>query len=258
MNWFPQIGAGSIAQFPLRRVRRWRSITNMLECGEQIVLPDPGAGQIEWRLAYQDLSDSEVEGLQELFSASKGSYGAFGFVDPLANLLAWSEDLSRPDWQPGSLSVAGSINDPLGGHGAWSLSNGSPGALSLTQSVGLPGSYILCFSAWIRSDSPSTVTLLRDGVQSNIAAGSAWKRAFVSGRGTNGAASSTLSISVAPGQTAQVFGLQAEAQPYPSQYKPSTAGSGIYEETYFASDELTITSTAPGLSQCEMTLLSRV
>ena len=31
MNWFPQIGAGSVAQFPVTRSRKWRAITNSLE-----------------------------------------------------------------------------------------------------------------------------------------------------------------------------------------------------------------------------------
>ena len=33
---------------------------------------------------------------------------------------------------------------------------------------------------------------------------------------------------------------------------------GIYEETYFAGDELTMKSTSPTLSSCDVTLISRV
>ena len=40
MSFFPQIGAGSVAQFPLTRSRKWRAITNNLESSEQIILPD--------------------------------------------------------------------------------------------------------------------------------------------------------------------------------------------------------------------------
>jgi hypothetical protein len=80
----------------------------------------------------------------------------------------------------------------------------------------------------------------------------------VSGAGGAGSTQSTFSIAVDAGQTIQVWGLQAEAQPYPSQYKQTTTASGIYEETYFGVDELRMTSTGPGLSACEIVLTSRV
>ena len=60
MNWFPQIGSGTVAQFPLTRQRKWRAITNVLANGERISLPDENGGQIEWMLTYQDLSDAEA------------------------------------------------------------------------------------------------------------------------------------------------------------------------------------------------------
>jgi len=49
-----------------------------------------------------------------------------------------------------------------------------------------------------------------------------------------------------------------EAQPYPSVYRQTSAAEGIYAETYFENDELKITSTSPGLSSCEISLMSRV
>ena len=105
MSWFPQTGAGSIAQFPLRRTRKWRSIANRTESGERILLPDTAAGQIEWQLSVQELNDAESGRLSDFFSAAQGRFGSFLFIDPLANLLGWSEDLSRPDWQMGLLTV---------------------------------------------------------------------------------------------------------------------------------------------------------
>src|SRR3954469_22737857 len=99
MNWFPQIGAGAVAQFPLHRKRQWRAISNVMESGERISLPDSKGGQIEWRLSYQELTDTEAAKLAGLFGAAGGQAGSFGFVDPFANLLGWSEDLSKPGWQ---------------------------------------------------------------------------------------------------------------------------------------------------------------
>ena len=258
MNWFPQIGAGTLVQFPLRRKRMWRTISNDLENGERILLPDGASGQVEWGLSYVDLSDTEAENLRSLFASMRGQWGSFGFVDPLANLLAWSEDLSRPDWQLGLLSKSPGASDPAGGQNAWTLSNGSAGEQSLNQSLELPGEYVTCFSAWVRADTAGPVSLVRDGVRSTATVGPAWKRMYVTGAGTAGSSVSSFSVALAAGQTAQVFGLQVEAQPFPSQYKPASAAAGIYPETSFGSDELTFTHTGPGLSACAVKLLSRV
>jgi hypothetical protein len=258
MSLFPQIGAGSVAQFPLTRSRRWRAIANQLESTEQIMLPDTAAGEIGWRLSYQDLTDTEAGALSSLFASSQGSFGAFTFVDPMANLLGWSEDLSQPVWQAGLLQHASGVNDPLGTLRASSITNASPGAQTLTQTLALPGSYVACFSVYLRSDTAGSVTLQRDGTHVTAAVGPAWQRVFVSGAGTGEAVQSSFSISVAAAQTVDVWGLQVEVQPYPSAYRQTTAPLGIYEETYFENDELRIARVSPALSSCEIRLLSRV
>jgi len=113
MSFYPQIGSGTVAQFPVARTRKWRVITSVLESGERIVLPDTSAGQIEWGLSYVDLSDAETALVSGLFTASQGGFASFTFIDPLANLLGWSEDLSQAGWQAGLLTTASGIADPL-------------------------------------------------------------------------------------------------------------------------------------------------
>jgi hypothetical protein len=258
MSWFPQIGAGSIAQFPLRRSRKWRAIVNELESGERILLPDTAAGQVEWQLSYQDLTDAETATLSSLFSASQGGFETFTYIDPMANLLGWSENLSQPNWQAGLLQCTSGVTDPLGTQRAWSLANGSAGTQQLQQTLGVPGAYVTCFSAYLRANTPGTIIMSRDSVTTTAMIGPAWKRAFASGPGSAGATESTFSIAAGAGQTIQVYGLQVEAQPYPSLYKQTTTALGIYEETWFANDVLTITGTSPGLSSCNVVLVSRV
>jgi hypothetical protein len=258
MNWCPQIGAGSLAQLPLSRKSAWRSISNELESGEWIGLPDSPASHLEWRLSYRDLTDDEAARLKALFTASKGSAGSFGFADPLANLLAWSEDLSKPDWQAGLLSVTQGAADPLGTERAWTLVNGSAGLQSLTQTIGIPGEYVGCFSLWIRSSSPGIVLLRRDGAESAVSVASSWKQVYISAAGGPDTAHSTISLALTPGQSIDVWGLQFEAQPYASQYKATRESAGVYPNTYFAADELTMTSTGVGLTSCEITLISRI
>lgn len=258
MNWYPQIGAGSMAQLPVSRTRKWRAIKNSLESGEQVTLPDRTAGQIEWKLTYQDLSSAEAQSLSSMFASSQGQFAPFAFVDPMANLLGWSEGLSQSCWQAGLMQVNAGLADPLGTQRAWSLANPNTAAQTLQQTVAIPGSYVACFSAYLQSGVPGTVILQRDGNQTTLRVGPGWTRGYLSGVGANGAAQSIFSIVVNAGQLVNVWGLQVEAQPYPSAYKQTGEAPGIYEETYFAGDELTMTSTGPGLSACEIGLVSRV
>jgi hypothetical protein len=258
MSWFPQIGAGSMAQFPLQRSRKWRAIVNDLESGERIMLPDADAGQVEWRLSYQDLTDAETANISSLFSASQGGFETFTFIDPMANLLGWSENFSQPGWQTGLLQCTSGVTDPLGTLRASTLTNNSPGTQQLQQTLGVPGAYVACFSGYFRGTSPGTIIISRDSVTKTVTVGPAWQRAFVSGPGSAGATQSTFSIASGAGQTVQIWGLQVEAQPYPSLYKQTSAALGIYEETWFGNDELTIASTSPGLSSCDIVLVSRV
>ena len=222
------------------------------------MLPDAAAGQIEWHLSYRDLTDAEVLNLSNLFVASRGGFDAFTFIDPLANLLGWSENLSQPDWQAGLLQTQGSVADPVGTLRAWTVTNGTSGVQTLTQTLGISGNYVACFSLWVRSNAVGAFTLARDGHQISATIGPVWTRIWVSGAGTSAAAQSTFSLLIGAGQSIDVFGLQIEAQPHPSAYKPTVASIGIYEETYFGTDELKVTSEGVGFSSCAITLISRV
>jgi hypothetical protein len=229
-----------------------------MEDGEIIMLPDTTAGQIKWKLSYQDLIAAEVQNLSNLFTASQGGFAPFTFIDPMANLLGWSESLAQSSWQLRLLQTAAGVADPLGTTKASSVTNPSTGTQSIQQSLGVSGDYVTCFSAYLRSSVPGTVILQRDGTALTVTVGTAWQRAFVNGIGVSGAIQSTFSIALAAGQTIDVWGLQVEVQPYPSTYKQTVAALGIYPETYFANDELTITSTSVGLSSCGINLVSRV
>jgi len=229
-----------------------------MESGELIRLADNTTDEIAWRLSYEELTDAEASALTDLFASVNGRFGAFLFIDPMANLLGWSEDLSRPDWQAGLLQISAGATDPLGTLRAWSLHNTAAGTLEIQQSIAMPGDYTGCFSAWMRSSTAATVVLGRDALAVSCAVGPVWKRFSVRGSGGAGAGQSTFSLSVAAGQAIDVWGLQAEAQPYASQYKQSASATGIYGETYFADDELRMVSTGVGRTSCEIRLTSRV
>ncbi len=258
MNWFPQVGAGVMAQFPLQRKRQWRAITNVLESGETISLPDSKGGQIEWRLSYQELTDAEIGRLSSLFSTCKGEAASFGFVDPLANLLGWSEDLAKPDWQSGLLTITGGLSDPMGTQRAWNVQNTADGEQMLSQTLGIPGHYTACFSAYVRSDSAGSIGIMRDRTRLNLPVGPQWKRIQISGAGVADAEQATFAIVLPARAAVKIFGLQVEVQPWPSAYRPTGAAAGILQETRFGGGQLAVTSTAPGLSACQIKLISRV
>jgi hypothetical protein len=257
MSNFPQIGRGTLAQFPIRRSRSRRSITNTLESSERITLSDAAAGEVEWKLSMTDLSDAETSAIAGLFQDMRGQFGSFLFVDPMANLLGWSEDFSRPDWQVGLLTATGGLADPLGTSRAAVISNNAAGAQSIQQTIGLPGDYVACFSVWLSSDAPAQLLLGRDGRTLSVPAASRWKRAFLGGAGVPGAGQSTFSLTIPAGNSVKVWGFQVEAQPYPSKYRVTAGARGIYEETHFGTDELNLTRTGVGLSSCDLILRSR-
>jgi hypothetical protein len=228
-----------------------------MESGEMIMLPDAPASRVAWNLKYSDVTAAEAAKFNALFGAAQGEYGSFLFVDPMANLLAWSEDFTRPNWQPGLLRITAGANDPLGTTRACVVVNPGQAEQSLTQTLNVPGDYVACLSVWARSDSNTAFALTRDGLRSDFALSSAWTRYTLSGTGAAGAPNSVFSVVVAAGQNIQIFGPQVEAQPAASSYKQTNTAAGIYPETYFASDELPMTCTGPGLFAFEIDLISR-
>jgi hypothetical protein len=258
VSFYPQIGNGVVAQFPFRRTRHWRAITNQLESGELITLADTAGGQAAWTLRYEELTNVEAEALSGLFASAKGQFGSFTFIDPMVNLLGWSENLTNAGWQAAELSIATGAADPLGTQRASTVSNPTEGPLALSQTPGISGDYVACFSAYVLASGAGTITLQRDGQQTTASVGPQWRRVWLSGTGTSGAAQSTFSLMLSAGQAIRVFGLQVEAQPAPSVYRLTGAAAGIYEETYFADDQLTMTSTGPGFSRATINLISRI
>jgi hypothetical protein len=257
MTWFPQSANGCLVQLPLKRRFVWRAITNQLENGERISFPDPGAGRVEWKLGYQELSRDEATTLSNFFRSARGAFGTFSFVDPTANLLGWSEDLSRPDWTRGLLTTSAGHPGPYAGLEAIRILNPAPASQQLTQTVALPGAYTACFSLWLRADIASAVTLSRGSATQRVIAGPVWKRHYIAGS-LPGEDNAAFALNLQAGQAVDVWGLQAEAGPWPSQYRPTTSPDGIYERTSFAADELAVTATGVDLFATEFTLISRL
>src|ERR1041385_8610371 len=98
MLYFPQLSSGAIAQYPLRKRSVEKTIVNRSPDGTTIKYSDRGATFREWQLAFQNLNDSEMDALQQFFSACEGRLHAFTILNLTGNLLAWSEALGQPVW----------------------------------------------------------------------------------------------------------------------------------------------------------------
>ena len=186
MSFFPQVGCRiGGKQFPVSRSRRWRAIVNQMESSEVIMLPDANAGQIQWKLSYQDLAAAEVQSLSNMFNASQGAFAPFTFIDPLANLLGWSEKVFRSRaWQVGLLHTAAGAPLIPWELRASSVTNLSPGTQALQQSLGVSGRLCRVFQCLPpeqhgrHGNTPAVMVMALA-----VALSSAWQRVFLNGKG---------------------------------------------------------------------------
>jgi hypothetical protein len=239
---YPQLTTGAYSQFPLRKQRRTRTVTNMAADGSSIKLADPNGALAEWQLRYEGLSDTELGNLLKFFAASEGSLNGFTFLDPAGNLLAWSEDLTNAVWEAGPfLARASGVTDPLGGANAFNLTNSGEGAQSITQTLNVPTGYTYTLSVYVQAAQPTTVTLQLGAISAQATAVPGWTRISVTGSGDPAAASILFGVELPPGVIG-VFGPQVEVQAEPSAYQKSTTG-GVYQDARFGDDTFSFATT---------------
>src|SRR5579864_6487218 len=169
MLYFPQLSSGATGQYPIQKRCIERTIINQLADGHTVKFADAGAEQVAWQLTFQDLTDSEIGNLQQFFSSCEGELNAFTFLDPLGNLLAWSEDLSQAVWEVGALlQVSSGIDDPNGGTNASRVTNPTGSSLTVQQTLNVPGWFAYSFSLYVRGQGGASVSLFRQaGVASD-------------------------------------------------------------------------------------------
>lgn len=243
MLTYPQLATGAMSQFPVRKQRRLRTVTNTAADGSSIKLADPGAEITEWQLEYAELTDDEVAALQQFFAAAEGTLNGFTFLDPTANLLAWSGKLDEAVWQRAPLlSITSGFADPGGGTKAWRLSNSGGAAQTITQTLEAPAGYLYCFSAYVRSSQAMQVTMLVGSQRAERAVTAEWTRITFAATGDPAAESIHFGLETPADGSLEVFGMQAEPQAGASVYKATTAG-GVYENARLRDDVLSITAT---------------
>jgi hypothetical protein len=262
MLYYPQLSTGTLAQFPLRKSLLKRTVVNDCLDGRTVKLADVLAGTVQWELNYAGLTEAEWNAMKTLFLAVEGRLQTFVFLDPTDNLLRLSETFSSSVWQKGSLLlITTGIADPLGTTRAVRIVNPSAVDLSISQAIIAAGWFQYCFSAYVRSAAPGTVTLTRRTADGNDArresTGPLWRRIYSFG-GIEGTADEIeFGITIPAGGTVELFGLQAEAQPQPSAYKRTDSQAGVYGATRFKDDALSPIAAGPNDYSLQVHLVSK-
>jgi hypothetical protein len=239
----------------VQKQRRARTVVNRAADGSTIKLADPAGEVTEWVLTYTDLSDEEAAALRAFFSATEGTLNGFTFLDPVGNLLAWSDQLDQAAWQKDPLlSLTGGVTDPRGGALAWRLSNSGGAEQGAGQTVVAPGAYEYCLSAYVRAATATSVGLTAGSQTARRAVASEWTRIAWTCSGDAQATSMRFGIEIGAGEVVEVYGLQVEAQTAASGYKASGRG-GVYEDAHLGDDVLTITSTDLNRNSCTVKII---
>ena len=242
MLHFPQLSSGSVAQYPVTKSIEHRTVFNEAADGSVIRYCDADAVRTRWTLRLTGLSDAEKTGLEDLFAGAEGRLRPFVFVDPFANMLRWSEDLTQSLWLRDPLLQA-SEGRPV------RLTNAGQTVQAVRQQVPAVAGWRYCLSALVRSTASTEVTLrisTVDGAFENRSvADSEWRRLFCSGSIDGTARELTVEMRVAAGAAVDVAELQLEAQPMPSPYKPSGGLGGVHDSTRFDQDTIEFTTYGP-------------
>jgi hypothetical protein len=241
---FPQLTTGAAALYPVTKQSLQRTVVNVLADGSMIVYADPDGAIAGWTLRATGLTQAEWNAIESLFQQTAGMSRTFTFLDPAGNLLLQSENLSAGAWTTGALvHLTAGISDPFGTTRATRLVNTGQASAGVTQILNVPGSFQYSLSAWVRTTSGSAVTLAIANGSKSLAAGTQWKRVYFSSNpGQTGATTVTFGAQIAAGGSVELFGMQAEAQPGPSDYKITGAAGGVYPKARFGSDQITVTA----------------
>lgn len=250
--YFPPLRSGLFAQYPVSRTDEyalaeaeapggtlWRSRTNR-----------PPVRR--WRLELEDLSDEEAAQLVSFYESCRGGWQTFSFPDPMANLFAWSEDLTASVWKrsPGVSVTRANAEAPA----EFLVVNASGAPGRLWQDLDLAPGAAVCFSCELQGSPGKEAGILAGGAVRRILMRDAWQAESVTGFSSGGPQSA--GIELAAGAALRVRCLQAEVQVAPSAYQPTFEAGGIFSRTRFAQDGLLVVSTAPGRNRVTVVLES--
>jgi hypothetical protein len=202
----------------------------------------------EWELRATGLTLVEWTAIETLFQAVSGRLAAFTFLDPAGNLLQRSEAFGDSEWDNSPLmQLTPGVDDPLGTTRATHVVNAGSAAGAIAQTLAVPGNFRYALSVWAKTTAASSVTLSATtsggSATQDFALTSQWRRISLEiGLGLN-TDSVVFGTELQAGASADLFGMQVEAQRGVSDYKKTDGSGGVYAQARFSADELTVTAT---------------
>jgi hypothetical protein len=244
---FPQLSTGASALYPLTKTSRQRSVVNTLGDGSMDVYADPDAASLGWELQGKGLTAAEWGAIEALFEATSGMWQPFTFLDPVGNLLAESEDFGASAWTNGALiDLTTGAADPLGTTRATAVVNAGQATEGVAQTLTVPGNFQYCLSIWARTGNGTNVTLsistTGGSATQTFVLGTQWTRVTLAANLAQSTDAVTFAANLTAGGAIDIFGMQAEAQWGPSDYKLTGTSGGVYPGARFGADRLTVTA----------------
>src|SRR5260221_2589732 len=145
---------------PMTRQSRYTTRINRMPDLAETRTGDQLGPLFRWDLQLGPLSDADAAAIQDFYAARNGGYESFAFLDPLDNLLQWSEDFSQAVWQkssPANFAVSSGVSDPLGGSAAQTLSNTSGATNTMSQTLlANPQGSTFTASVWLQGSAMVT------------------------------------------------------------------------------------------------------
>lgn len=255
---FPQLSTGASAVYPVTKRFVTKTAVNILADGSKDLVADPDGSVTTWELRAMGLTRVEWNAIEALFQQTCGRWGSFTFLDPLGNLLVQSETLTDSVWAKGALlQLTVGIADPLGGSRATRVVNAGQASAAVEQTLAVPGGYQYCMSVWARSATGSRVSLAIAGASKSFALTEQWRRIFATVNPEQpGAETVTFGAHLDAAETVDLFGMQAEAQLGPSDYKPTGARGGVYSRARFDTDHMTVTARSTDVHDAVVRIVS--
>jgi hypothetical protein len=245
------------AGFPLKRETCFLTRVNRLEGGAEYRLCEQQRRLCRWEFDLRNATLEQLQRLEASFQGVAGRYESFAFLDPLENLLLWSEDFSQTVWEKTdapAFQAGGQLPDPLGGNGAQRWSNTSPSPNALSQWLAVPEAGLqLTGSVWAKAASPVELALAvvaegQESFEARVTLGTEWRRYSAGGRFGDASSGQQvgLRLQLPPDSTVDLFGAQLMALPSPGAYTKTTDARGFHPRCRFGSDVLSRSETAAG------------
>ncbi len=236
---------------PLTRELRFTTRTNRTADATEYRNADQANPLFRWDLSIGPLADADYAAIQNFHSSRGGAYETFVFLDPLDNLLQWSEDFSQAAWvksNPSQIVIS-----------APTITNTGGSVNTVSQSIAAnPQGITFTASVWLRG--AATITLrLTDGAGTTFTSTAgltgAWQRYSVSGTFVAPASSVTVAFDIPAGASADFLGAQLAATSGPGAYSRTTLISGFHPKCSFDSQPLAHRVAAPNVNFVKLSIL---